>query len=181
MLLFILITALALAILFYTVVRLKNMDIWLWNYLLHNRGRKLNKHDGPTHVLFCFVDHYEPQWKTDNLETERARVDRWLNEYPQMAKGHKDADGHAPQHTFFYPEEEYRQEHLDKIQSLCEQGYGETDIHIHHHDDTADNFVSTIEGFKQTLTENHGLLTVDENGNTVYNVCYFFNYLFHLP
>ncbi|MCG8314453.1 MAG: hypothetical protein MI976_14695 [Pseudomonadales bacterium] len=153
----------------YVVVRGKNMDIWLIAYIKHHLNRK-TKPSGPIHVMFCFVDHYEPQWETsgDDIETERKRVDRWLNEYPTMAKGHQDADGKPPQHTFFYPEEEYRKEHLDKVQILCEAGFGEVDIHLHHHDDTEENFVSNINSFKKTLTEQHGLLSVDENNEVTY-------------
>ena len=151
----------------YIVIKKKNMDIWLWGYISHHITKK-TAHSGPTHVIFCFVDHYEPQWKTDDINVERSRVDRWLNDYPKMAEGHKDADGVAPQHTFFYPEEEYRQEHLDKLQQLCEAGFGEMDIHLHHEDDTAENFVTTINRFKKTLADNHQLLTVDENGELTY-------------
>src|SRR5690606_29088054 len=59
------------------------------------------------HVLFCFVDHYEPQWRSPDYATECARVDRWHKEYPALCSGHRDADGRPPVHTFFYPEEEY--------------------------------------------------------------------------
>ena len=63
----------------YIVIKKKNMDIWLWGYISHHITKK-TAHDGPTHVLFCFVDHYEPQWKTDDINVERSRVDRWLND-----------------------------------------------------------------------------------------------------
>ena len=60
----------------YIVIKKKNMDIWLWGYISHHITKK-TAHDDPTHVLFCFVDHYEPQWKTDDINVERSRVDRW--------------------------------------------------------------------------------------------------------
>ena len=89
----------------------KNIFLWLPAYV---RGvlRKREKHDSPLHVMFCFVDHYEPGWQRPDLEIERARVARWCREYPSLAEGHQDADGQIPKHCFFYPEEEYREEHL---------------------------------------------------------------------
>ena len=58
--------------------------------------------------------------------------------YRAMASRHRDADDRHPQHGFFYPEEEYVEEHLDKIAALCADGFGEIEIHLHHDDDTAE-------------------------------------------
>ncbi len=142
------------------VIYKKNINLWLGHFLkrkLSGRWHKYGKSDVPTHVMFCFVDHYEPQWgKNISIEQERARVDRWLYDYPQVASQFKDADGQPPKHSFFYPEEEYRQEHLDKIAYICAQGYGEIEVHLHHHDDTSDNLRMTLERFTETLHENHG-------------------------
>ena len=143
----------------YFVLKQKNMDIWIRSYITN----KLNKEkiNGELiHVLFCYVDHYEPQWRTDDIAVERNRVDRWMRDYPELCKNHRDADGCFPKHTFFYPEEEYREEHLAKLANLCEQGYGEVEIHLHHDNDTSANLRKTLTGFAKTLHENHGLLPV---------------------
>ena len=50
--------------------------------------------------------------------------------------GLRGADGRQPVHSFFYPEEEYRPEHLDALVELCRMGLGEIDIHLHHDNDT---------------------------------------------
>ena len=94
---------------------------WLPAYI---RGvlRRREKHDGPVHVMFCFVDHFEPGWQRPDLEVERARVARWCHEYPALAARHQDADGQVPKHCFFYPEEEYREEHLRALSNLCAPG-----------------------------------------------------------
>jgi hypothetical protein len=143
------------------LIRKKNMHIWLASYIKSKlKGRP--KVYGPTHIMFCFVDHYEPQWgKPENIEIERHRLDRWLNEYPAAFGGIRDADGCLPKHTYFYPEEEYRKEHLDKIQDLCEQGFGELEIHLHHEDDTSDNLRATLTRFAKILNEEHGGLAVN--------------------
>lgn len=152
------------------IIRKKHMHLWLGHYL----KRKLkNSHEakGPKHIMFCFVDHYEPMWGKDiPYEQECARVERWYIDYPKVASKFKDADGCYPKHTFFYPEEEYRQEHLDKITELCQQGYGEIEIHLHHDNDTSDNLRSTLESFTETLHENHGAFIRNENtGKLQYN------------
>lgn len=155
----VLITALVLvlATAVYLILRKKNMHIWIWSYILQQLKTK-PKHQGPKHILFCFVDHFEPQWKNKNLEIERARVARWFNDYPKMAAQHSDADRHPPKHTFFYPEEEYRHEHLAKLADLCARGYGEIEIHLHHDNDTADNLRKTLTNFAELLHREHGAL-----------------------
>lgn len=101
------------------IIRKKHMHLWLGHYLKRKIFSKRAKVDGPTHIMFAFVDHYEPMWGKDiPYEQECARVDRWYQDYPKAAGKFKDADGCYPKHSFFYPEEEYRKEHLDKITEL---------------------------------------------------------------
>ena len=148
----------ALALVAWQAIRSRNMQVWLGSYL---RRRKRPAVTGPTHVMFCFVDHYEPAWGRVDLETQRRRVDRWHRDYPAMASQHRDADGRPPQHTFFYPEEEYLPEHLDKIAALCANGYGEIEFHLHHDNDTPGNFRTTISRFNELLHARHGALPRD--------------------
>lgn len=152
---------------FYAVLRMRNIEIWILSYW----ARKLKPtpaHKGPKHILFSFVDHFEPQWALkDDIETERRRVDRWCADYPKLADKHCDADGFPPQHTFYYPEEEYREEHLDKISNLCKAGYGEIEVHIHHDDDTEENFRSTVLNFVDVLHNKHQALSRFPDSNQI--------------
>lgn len=153
---------------FWLVLKKKNMDIWFFSYLKNVFNRpKVKK---PVHVMFCFVDHFEPQWKNrNNIDLERARVDRWFKDYPLMAEQHKDADGVMPKHCFFYPEEEYRYEHLAKLSDMCYRGFGEIEIHLHHDDDTPENFTKIMTDFANTLHHDHGALPVHpETGHIMY-------------
>lgn len=147
------------AALVWQLLKARNMHQWIGAYL---RGRA---HRPPTdrtvHVMFCFVDHFEPMWKGADLTTQRARVDRWCSDYRALAARHRDADGRPPQHTFFYPEEEYAPEHLDKLASLCADGYGEIEVHLHHDNDTEPNFRASITRFCRVLHERHGALSRD--------------------
>lgn len=151
------------------IIRKKHMHLWLGHYL-KRKLRTTSKHSSPKHIMFCFVDHYEPMWgKNISYEQECERVERWYTGYPAIAKNFKDADGCYPKHSFFYPEEEYRKEHLDKITELCAQGFGEIEIHLHHHNDTSDNLRNTLEGFTELLHENHGaFVRHEETGKLQY-------------
>ena len=152
--LLLLVTAVSLA--GWRLLRARNMQIWLAHYL---RRRRPAPSPGPVHVMFCFVDHFEPMWHGADLPAQRARVDRWCRDYRAMADRHRDADGRPPQHGFFYPEEEYAEEHLDKIAALCADGYGEIEIHLHHDNDTEANFRESIARFCRVLHERHGALS----------------------
>jgi len=116
---------------------------------------------GTKHVMFCFVDHFEPGWGGADYELQRRRVQRWCDEYPKLCEGRRDADGQPPRHTFFFPEEEYQPEHIRDLVELCRAGYGEIEIHLHHDDDTSDGLREKLRRFTSTLSEHFGALPID--------------------
>ncbi|GGD55745.1 hypothetical protein [Pseudoxanthomonas indica] len=140
------------------LLRSRNMELWIGSYL---RRTPPLVTDRPVHVMFCFVDHFEPMWHGADVDTQRARVDRWCKEYRELAGKHRDADGRPPQHSFFYPEEEYAPEYLDKLAELCADGYGEIEVHLHHDNDTEENFRESITRFCRILHERHGAIPRD--------------------
>ena len=145
---------------FVVVFARRNVGVWLPAFL--KRDWQADVPPGTTrHVLLCFVDHYEPKWAAPSYEVECQRVARWHKEYPRLCAGHVDADGRHPIHSFFYPEEEYRPEHLDAIVDLCRQGLGEIDIHLHHHDDTEAGLREKLRSFTRILVDRHDALPVD--------------------
>lgn len=129
---------------------LKNVHLWLPGLIMRSRPRGV-----VSHVLFCFVDHFEPLCNGADLNKGLERIRHWQAHYPHQFR---DADGRPPQHTFFYPAEQYRPELLEQLASLCRQGFGEVEIHLHHDNDTAENLRTTIENFKTQLQQ-HGLLS----------------------
>lgn len=141
---------------------LKNTHIWLPEYLKKRLTNMTSAivNNGPKHIMFCVADHFEPAWNKPLYEIEAGRVDRWLSEYPGLASEFTDADGRHPQHTFFYPAEEYRVEHLNKIAYLCSKGFGEVEVHLHHHNDTSNGFRRKIVQCKDRFVK-HGLLSRD--------------------
>ncbi|NQU10121.1 hypothetical protein HQ590_04980 [bacterium] len=136
---------------------LKNLHLWLPSYLARRRPAP---GAGPTHVCFCFVDHFEPYRGQASPATARGRVEQWTTQYPALAARFRDADGRPPQHTFFYPAEEYDPECVGPLADLTARGFGEVEVHLHHRNDTGDGLTRTIEEFKSHLRR-HGLLTTD--------------------
>jgi len=133
---------------FYVVIR-KNMHYWLPYYLLSKivvRSRSA----GPLHIMFCFVDHFEPANGGVDPEAQEKRVDAWMNAYPRMADKHCDADGVCPQHTWFYPPH-LDHVHIQRIHKLCLDGYGEIEMHLHHNH--MDPFPETSESLKQKIQQ----------------------------
>lgn len=121
-----------------------------------------------THVFICIADHFEPGWCRPGLPVERDRVSRWTEEYPELFERFGDSLGRVPQHTYFYPAEEYRAEHLDQISDLCHRGYGDVEVHLHHDHDSSDHLRETLETFKEQLFSVHGLLSKDAAGRIGY-------------
>ncbi len=146
-----------------TEVRKKHLMTWLGSYMKQD-WRPTEDVKGTKHLMFCFVDHYEPQWLQPSYEVEVRRVARWRQDYPKLCEGHRDADGRPPVHSFFYPEEEYRREHLDALVELCRMGLGEIDIHLHHDKDTEAGLREKLRRFTNTLVRDHGALPLDAQG-----------------
>lgn len=145
--------------------RRRGLHRWLLPYLLDRRRPPAP--DGPVHVLLAVCDHYEPKRAGASPGQARARVEQWVREYPQQFSQFRDSDGFPPRHSFFYPAEEYEPEYLDMLAGLCHAGFGEVEVHLHHHDDTADRLRQTLLGFKDTLATKHRLLSRDRTTGDV--------------
>lgn len=143
---------------------LRHAELWLPDYL---RGRLARRRGpGPAHVLFCMVDHFEPDWGGAALEEQVARVERWVREYPALAGRHRDADGRPPRYTFFYPAETYREEVAERLAVLCRRGLAEVELHLHHDNDTAETLTRKLEQAKAQFAR-HGLLAREPAGGRV--------------
>jgi hypothetical protein len=110
--------------------------VWLPTYMadkVHEGGQTTVR---PIHVMFFFVDHYEPGVGQEGRDRNR----RWLSEYMAVADRHRDSYGRKPQHTWFY---RYDQRNAEVMRALAEavyRGYGEIEFHWHHNNDTNESF-----------------------------------------
>ena len=152
------------------VVKSRGMDIWVPAYLSP-------KHEVPpivldrnvTEVFIAVCDHYEPEWGNPKRADALAKVLRWTEEYPKRFSKFCDVDGRPPQHTFFFPQDQYRPEYIDPLADLCHAGFGEFDIHIHHQDDTPEGLEEKLSVFRDVLYHRHGMLRRDPiTGEIVY-------------
>ena len=120
-------------------------------------------------VFIAICDHYEPEFGRPTKEVSIQRVDRWVEDYPRLFDGFRDSDGRPPQHTYFFPQDEYAPEYLDRLAEVCAAGYGDVEIHLHHDADTPETLREKLDSFKETLHDRHGLLRRDPlSGEIVY-------------
>jgi hypothetical protein len=122
----------------------------------------------PLHVLLCIADHFEPKRDRPSRQVERDRMARWLSEYPRLANQFADSRGRPPQHSFFYPAEDYEAEYLEGLAGLCRAGLGDVEVHLHHDHDTADGLREKLLNFTAALHDEHGLLAKDGSGRITY-------------
>lgn len=149
-------------------VRRRGLDRWLIPYLRQARSH-VSRPDGEIHILLCISDHYEPKWNDASPELADRRVRRWMREYPRQFRDFRDSDGLPPRHTFFYPIDHYEPSHVDAISDLCRAGFGEIEVHLHHHDDTAENLRATLLAHKELMAHRHGVGARDQaTGELVY-------------
>ena len=96
------------------------------------------------------------------------RLDQWLKDYPVSVKGLLDSDNKPVRHSLFCAAEDYSPDYMNKLQSFCQQGHGEVEIHLHHRNDTQEGFRQKLETFRDQLHKNHKLLGTDKDGNPSY-------------
>jgi hypothetical protein len=86
---------------------------------------------GPTHIFFLMVDHFEPP--LSSVE----RTEEWASRYRAMALKHRDSTGRPFQHTWFYPGEQFNVPLLSILRQLVGDGLGEVEFHYHHENESA--------------------------------------------
>jgi hypothetical protein len=138
--------------------RPRRLDRWMLTYIAQTPRRKAPQPNDDVHLLLCIADHFEPRLAGASDDQARARVHRWLRQYPRLFSELRDSDGRPPQHTFFVPLEEYDPTHLDALARLCRWGFGEVEVHLHHDHDTAESLRAKLLTFKELLAERHSLL-----------------------
>ena len=153
-------------------VRRLYLFLWIPGYLRqrsrNQQAKRSAKKLGKTHILFCMVDHFEPVSQGSTPEVERARMRTWLEEYPRLAKRHHDSTGRPPQHTWFYPLEDYRSEYLDGLVNLCQQGLGEVEVHLHHGHDTGETLQQKLRKGLADFSKHGAQLTQEMPPRTTY-------------
>ena len=134
---------------------------WLPELLAERARRRLRPPARPRRLHVAITDHYEPMGGGVTRAQGLARVAAWQERWPEIAdRAPRDAEGRTPQYSFFYPQEEYEREVVEAIASVCRQGLGEVEVHIHHENETAAGFCAKMTTFLRQLHEEHGLLHV---------------------
>ncbi len=152
---------LACVVLVWLILR-RNAHIWLPCYIAEARKRR-RRRSAPrdvTHVMFAFVDHFEPVVKPgqDPARKKDALAD-WTSRYPDLAARHHDSDGRPPRHTWTFPFETYDPQIIGQLLDLCRNDLGEVEVHIHHDGDTSESFRAImLEGLGNFAR--HGINTV---------------------
>lgn len=154
---------------FFQAVGCPYVELWLPAYFWRELGRRRwSCGKGRRHLIFCFVDHFEPHVGRVDDVTARRRLDAWLEQYPQIADRHADSTGRVPAHSFFYPYDELEPSELRDLAGLCASGYGELEIHLHHCNDTAEKLRKTLRAAVRAWRDAGALGTWPEGGRPAF-------------
>ncbi len=132
---------------------LRGMDRWLGPSL----ASKTYPERSVSRVFLAVANHFEPFHKADKPEAIK-RMKRWQDEFPVVIADFSDAGGRKPRHTFCYPVEQYDGEVLSRLADLCQATGSETEVHLHHSDDTAASLREKLGRGLEGLMK-HGLLS----------------------
>ena len=142
----------------------KKIHIWFPAYLVQLVQGKYGL-SGPAqkrHIIFLWVDHYEPHVDTRSTEVARNRTDAMCRRYSAMAAQHYDADGHHPRRTWFFPSDQYEEGSLDILSRICFQGFGEIELQLHHGDDTSETLLEKLRFAVDSYPLHGALITAEE-------------------
>jgi hypothetical protein len=145
----------------------RHAEIWLAPYL-KDRLRRARRPAKPKRAWVAITDHYEPLGRSPSLERATLKVAQWRDKWSSIAEDSpRDAAGQPPQYTFFYPQEEYRNDLLEGIAGIARLGIADVEVHLHHDKEQRDTFVQKVSEFCRRLTDDHGLLR-QRDGRTVF-------------
>jgi hypothetical protein len=147
----------ALIVVLVLALRSRNMHYWFASYV-RQAGTRTHALLPGTTIYVAVADHFEPFGGGVARDRAYDRMQEWFDRYPAIASRHVDSVGRHPQHTFFYPIEEYDPHVLDQLADLVRRGFGDVDVHYHHDGDTAEGLRAALLGFNRTLRDRHGLL-----------------------
>lgn len=114
---------------------LRSLDKWLLPWLRQSRSIPHVTSEQPLHVFLAICDHFEPMHHTDDAGAT-ARLRRWRENYPRLAREFRDSLGRGPRHTFFYPVEQWNDAHISSIREICSATGSEIEVQLHHDGDT---------------------------------------------
>jgi hypothetical protein len=139
----------------------RNMQNWFPAYIKWRLKSRNRPSSSPLDVYFCVADHFEPFWNGADRSLALQRVRHWCRDYSSIAANRRDSVGRRPQHTMFYPIEEYDEEILDMLRRFCQEGFGDVEIHLHHDRDNESNLRRELQEFSNLLYHKHQLLRYD--------------------
>ncbi|MBI4799012.1 MAG: phenylacetate--CoA ligase family protein [Desulfarculus sp.] len=92
----------------------RHLELWLGAYLRQALRPRPLPTGRPLTICLAVADHFEPFWDRADLNTACARLAAWEKGLPKLCQGIADSRGRPPQHTFFYPLEEYHPQVLER-------------------------------------------------------------------
>ena len=120
--------------------------IWLPGYITNrfSHKREIVPKAKDIHVIFLFVDHFEPSRKEGASGVKK--VQDWCEKYHEIVKLHRDSDGISLQHTWFYRYDYPCYECIKILSEYVYKRFGEIEFHFHHGYDTRESFTEKICG-----------------------------------
>jgi hypothetical protein len=144
-------------------MRSRGLAHWLPTYVATTPARlrgRMRRRTSTTHILFLVCDHFEPRHATTDPAQPGARVRAWRERYAALQARCRQAFGHAPVHTWFYPPH-HGSEHLPAMAEYQFEGLGEVELHYHHDGDTSESLRRDL---RATLAEYHAWGLLLESG-----------------
>lgn len=140
-----------------------NCHVWLPGYFrkVAAQGERRTLGAEITDLIFVVVDHFEPSRKEGERGVQRVRD--WCEAFADMATRHRDSDGVAPQHSWFYRYDYPNDECVRILSEFVHKGFGEIDFHLHHGNDSPGSFARTIDEGVRWFNEFGAMLTAEQS------------------
>jgi len=145
----------------------RHAEIWLLPFAQERLRRKIRPRK-PKRVWLAITDHFEPLGMGATSEMGFRRVAQWRDRWPRICSdAPRDACDQPPQYSFFYPQEEYDRELMERIAEIVRLGVADVEVHLHHDADTPESFRQKVTEYCRRLINDHGLLRT-HNGKAAF-------------
>lgn len=101
-------------------------SIWVMDYLTHSNPDQIIP-DNQKHLIFVFVDHYEPG-KGEKAAQFNAV---WCDKFRLISNANRDDYGNRFRYTWFYPYDHQNEAVMQALARMAYEGFGEIEMHWH--------------------------------------------------
>jgi hypothetical protein len=141
------------------LIKTGSSGIWFPSYAKDLISGRYSRADQTKHMFVLVCDHWEPGSGEENL----LGAEDWLDKFKKIAISHKDSQNRHFRYTWFYPIENFDSDILKLLSDATREGFGEVEVHWHHHHDSSSVFERELQDAISAFTIAGALISAEND------------------